>query len=103
MTEAGNDAGDDLAIAVLTDQNMRANSAMPHWNHELLGMPEGEDNVASASIESVDLFMTARLRTHGRCDAPKQRGADWRQQRQLRPTDEALFHPGGCLRWINHH
>jgi len=78
MTEAGNHAGNDLAITVLTDQNMRPGSAIPHWNHKLLGMPEGEDNVASASVEGVNRFMTTCLPTHGRRDGPNQRSADWR-------------------------
>jgi hypothetical protein len=80
MTEAGDDAGNDFSITVLTDQNMRPRSAIPRRNHELLGMPKGQDDVASAPIEGVDFFVAARLRTHGRRDAPYQRGADWRQQ-----------------------
>jgi hypothetical protein len=78
VTKAGNHAGNDLTITVLTDQNMRPGSAIPNWNHELLGMPEGEDNVASAPVEGVNRFMTTRLPTHGRRDGPNQRSADWR-------------------------
>ena len=49
MTEAGDDSSNDLAIAVLADQNMRPGPAIPRRNHELLSMPEGEDNVAPRS------------------------------------------------------
>jgi hypothetical protein len=49
MTEAGDDSSNDLAIAVLADQNMRPCPAIPRRNHELLSMPEGEDNVAPRS------------------------------------------------------
>ena len=94
MTEAGNDACNDFAIAVLTDQNMRPCSAISRRNHELLGMPEGQDNVASAPIEGVDVFVAARFWTDGRRDAPKQGSADWRQQRKLRPTLESVLQPG---------
>src|SRR5262245_1693286 len=102
MTEARNDASNDLAVAVLTDQNMRPRTAIPRRNHELLSMPEGEDNVASAPIEGVDLFVAARFRTHGRRDAPNHRCADWRQQRKLRPTLEAGLQPDLCVRLITH-
>jgi hypothetical protein len=88
---------------VLTDQNMRPGSAIPRRNHELLGMPEGQDDVASGPIKGVDPFVAPRLLTHGRRDAPNQRGADWRQQRKLRPTLEAVLQPGPCLSLVTHH
>src|SRR5690348_11697282 len=103
MTEVGNDAGNDLAIAVLTNQDISPRSPIPRRNHELLGMPEGEDNVPSAPIHGVDLFMAAGLGAHGRRDAPHQRGPDWRQQRKLRPTLEAGLQSRPWLRLVTHH
>jgi hypothetical protein len=79
MTEARNDASNDLAVTVLTDENMSPCSAIPRWNHELLGMPEGEDNIGSAPIESIDFFVAACLWAYGRRNGPHQCRPDWRQ------------------------
>ena len=81
---------------------MRPGSAIPDRNHELLRMPEREDDVASALIEGINCFMTTRLTTHGRRDAPNQRSTDWRQQRKLRPTFEPALEPGLYLHLFSH-
>ena len=80
MTETGNDASNNFAIAMLANLNMRPGSAISDRNHQLLRVPEREDDVASALIEGVNRFMTTRLTMHGRRDASNQRSADWRQQ-----------------------
>ena len=80
MTEFGDDSRNNFSILMLANQHVRARPPVADRDHELLGMPEGQNNVASAPIERVDFFVAVRLRTHGRRDAPNQRCADWRQQ-----------------------
>lgn len=44
MTEPGDDAGDNFSVAMLTDQHMRPGSTVPERNHQLLGMPKGQND-----------------------------------------------------------
>ena len=85
MPEAGDDPGDDLAVAVLTDEDVRAWPAVPEGNHQLLRVPEGQDDRPPFAIERIDRFRTALLEPHRPTDGADKRRADRRQHRQFDP------------------
>jgi hypothetical protein len=80
MPKPRNDPGDDFPIAMLANQHMGTGSSIPDRNHQLLGMPKGQDNVASFPVQPIERFVTARLTVHRACDAANDGGSDRRHQ-----------------------
>lgn len=61
MAESCNDPGDDLTVAVLADQDMRALPTVAERDHELLGVPKRQDDMAPFPIQRIHGFMAAGL------------------------------------------
>ncbi len=80
MAESRNDPGDDFTVAVLADQDMRALSTVTERDHELLGVPKRQDDMAPFAIQRIHGFMAAGLQPHGPRDAADHRRTDRRQQ-----------------------
>src|SRR6476469_5019090 len=59
MPKPRNDPRDDFPIAMLANQHMGTGSSIPDRNHQLLGMPKGQDNVASFPVQPIERFVTA--------------------------------------------
>jgi len=64
MPESGDDARDDLAILMLTDQHVGPWSTIACWNHELLRMPKREDDVPAFTIQRIHLLVALRVHPH---------------------------------------
>ena len=92
MAESRDDARDDFAVTMLADQHMRTRSAIPDRDHQLLGMPKSQNNVAAFTIQPIDRFMPARLAPHRPRDRSNQPGRDRRQQRALGPPLDPLLY-----------
>lgn len=65
MPEFGNDSRDNFSILVLADQHVRAGSTVADRDHELLGMPKGQDDVAAITVQRIDMLLPLRFDTHG--------------------------------------
>jgi hypothetical protein len=50
MPEPGNNARNDLPVPVLTDQHMGTGSTIAERNHQLLRMPEGQNDMPTLLI-----------------------------------------------------
>ena len=70
MAEPGNDAGDNFSVAMLTDQYMRPRPAIPKRNHQLLGMPESQDDGSFLTIQRIHRLIAALLQPHASLDSP---------------------------------
>lgn len=64
MAKPRNDARDDFPIAMLADQHMGAGSPIADRDHELLGMPKCQYDVAPVSIQRIDRSMPTSLTSH---------------------------------------
>ncbi len=53
--EAGHDSMNQLAVAMLADQNVCLGTTVDEGHHELPSMPEGDDQMASSFIQVVNL------------------------------------------------
>lgn len=85
MAEPGNDAGDDFSIAMLTDQHMRPRPAIPERNHQLLGMPERQNDGSLFAIQRIHRRMAALLQPHTSLDPTNHQRSERRQHRKLKP------------------
>lgn len=92
MAEPGNDSGDDFSVAVLTDQHMRSGPAVPERNHQLLGMPEGQNDGPFLTIQRIHRLIAALLKPHGASNPADDQGSERRQQRELDPVLDPLFY-----------
>ena len=79
MPEPRNDPRNDFPVAMLTDQHMRTSASVAEQHHQLLRVPEGKNDVASISIQRINLFMPTRFITHGARNAPNNDGGNRRQ------------------------
>jgi hypothetical protein len=50
VAKPGDDPGDDFPIAMSADEHMSTGPPIADRNHQLLGMPEGQNNVAPLPI-----------------------------------------------------
>ena len=80
MTEARNDARDDFSVSMLADQHGAAGASIAERDHELLGVPKGQDNMATLAIERVHRFLPARPDSHRTADCTNDRRGDRRQR-----------------------
>lgn len=64
MAKSRDDARDDFAVAMLADQHMGTRSAIPNRDHQLLGMPKGQNDVSTFAIQRIDRLMPTRLAPH---------------------------------------
>ena len=85
MAESGDNPRDDLTIAMATNQYVRTIPSIPNRDHELLGMPKGQDDMATLMIETIDSLMSNRLELHRSGKAADQQGSHRRQHRKLQP------------------
>jgi hypothetical protein len=92
MTEPGNDAGDNFSVAMLTDQHMRPGPAIPEGNHQLLGMPEGQNDGSFLSIQRIHRLIAALLQPHTSLDPTDHQSSERRQYGQLKPSLYVLLH-----------
>jgi len=79
MAEPCNDARDDFSITMLADQDMGAGSPIADRDHELLGVPKRQNNVAPVSIQRIDRLMPTGLIGHRPGDPANNRGSYRRQ------------------------
>ena len=80
-----------FAVAMLADQHMGPRSAVPDRDHQLLGMPKGQNNVTAFTIQRIDCLMPASLAPHRLRDCLNQAGRHRRQQRAFRPPFDTFF------------
>ena len=57
MPESCDDAGNDFSILMLADQHVRTGSPVADRNHELLGVPKGQNDIATVAIENFHVFL----------------------------------------------
>ena len=91
MAESCDDARDDFPVAMLADQHMRTRSAIPDRNHQLLGMPKGQNNVTAFTVQRIDRLMPARLAPHRTRNRSNQACRNRRQQRAFDPLPNSLL------------
>jgi hypothetical protein len=96
VTESGDNARDDFSVPVLTDQHMRTRSTIPEWDHQLLRMPESQNDVAPLPIKRVHLFMTLLVKTHSPSDPTDDEGTERRKHGEFQPCRESAH------RYIKH-
>lgn len=89
MAEPGNDAGDNLSVAMLADEHMRPGPAISERNHQLLGMPERQDDGSLLAIQRIHRLIAALLQPHTSFDAANDQSSQRRQHGKLEP----LFQP----------
>ena len=78
MAEPGDDAGDYFSVAMLTDQHMRPGSTVPERNHQLLGMPESQNDGSFLSIQRIYRLIAALLQSHASLDPTDDQSAERR-------------------------
>lgn len=88
MTESGDDASNNFSIPVLANEHMGTGSTVPERNHELLGVPEGQDDMPPLPIERIDRFLSTRLEPHAFPDPLNDRSAYRRKHREFDPRHE---------------
>jgi len=76
MPEPGNDACDHFSIAMPADQDMRPRSTISQRNHELLGMPECEDDGLPPAMQGINLRFALGRQRHGPTEQPDHAGAE---------------------------
>jgi hypothetical protein len=64
MAESGDDPRDDFSVAMPADQDMRTCPSIADRDHQLLGMPESQNDVPPVLIQRIDRFVTAGLKAH---------------------------------------
>jgi hypothetical protein len=89
VTESGDNASNDFSVPMLTDQHLRARSTIPEGDHQLLRMPESQNNVAPLPIKRIHLFMTLLVKTHGPSDPTDDRDTDRRKHGEFQPCRES--------------
>jgi hypothetical protein len=89
MAEAGNDAGDDFPIAMPADQNVRPLPAIAEGNHELMSVPEREDDGLPAAMQVIDRLLSPARQRHGPPQQPDHAGAEKGQDGQQQPVHHA--------------
>ncbi len=57
MAESRDDARDDLAILMPTDQHVGPWPTIASWNHQLLRMPKRENDMPSLTIQRIHLLV----------------------------------------------
>jgi len=85
MSECGNDPRNDLSILMLADQHVSARPSVAERNHELLSVPEGQDNVLALLIQRIHLFVPARLDPHRSTKRADHRRTNRRKERKFEP------------------
>lgn len=101
MPELGNDARDNFSVAMTTDQHVGTRSSVADRNHQLLGMPKSQYNVATLPIQRIDGFMATRLTAHRTRHTANCGGSKWRQQRAFHPLFNSLLQT--LPRLLTHH
>lgn len=86
MAESGDDPRDDFSVAMPADQYMRACPSIADRDHQLLGMPESQNDVSPVPIQRIDRFVTAGLKAHRTRNTADSRGSNRRQKRTLQPA-----------------
>jgi hypothetical protein len=64
MPESRDNAGDDLTILMLADQDVGACSTIAYRDHELLRMPKRKNDMPPLTIQGIHLFVALRLHSH---------------------------------------
>src|SRR5215217_3557255 len=90
MPETGDDARDDFSVSMLADQHRAAGASIAKWNHELLSMPESQDNVASVPIQGIHRLLAPRFDAHRPANRANHARSDGRKHRQLEPVLDVL-------------
>ncbi len=101
MPEPRDDARNDFSVAMLTDQDMGSGASIADWDHQLLRVPKGKNDVAPVPIQRINRFMPASLTTHRLRDPANDRRGDRRQQGTLHPLGNSLLQTFPTL--ITHH
>jgi len=99
MPESRDDARDNLAILMSTDQHVGPWSTIAGRDHELLRVPKREDDVPALTIQRVDLFVALRIQSHRPPQPSNHRSSDRREHRELQPLLDSL-HGGLRIRHI---
>ncbi len=94
MPEPGNDAGDNFSVAMLADQHMRPRPAIPERNHQLLGMPESQDDGSFLTIQRIHRLIAALLKPHGASNPADDQGPERRQHCKLDPLLQSFLQSG---------
>jgi len=89
VPEPGDDARDHFSIAMPADQDMRPLSAISQRNHELLGMPEREDDGLPPVMQGIDRRLAPGRQRHGPPEQPDHAGAEQGQHGQQQPVQHA--------------
>lgn len=90
MPEPGDDSRDDFTVTVPTDEHMRTGSSIPDRDHELLGMPEREDDMTPFPIQRIDRFVAPSREPHRARDPANGRGSHRRKERTFHPSFAGL-------------
>jgi len=59
MTEPSNDARNDFSVSMLANQHMGPSTSITERDHELLGVPEDQDNMVAFLVQGIHGFMAA--------------------------------------------
>lgn len=86
MAESGDDPRDDFSVAMPADQYMRTCPPIADRDHQLLSMPESQNDVSPIPIQRIDRFMTMGLEAHRTRNTADSRGSHRRQKRTLQPA-----------------
>ena len=103
MPKSGNKAGDNFPISVLTDQNLQTRTTVAEENHQLLRVPEREDDRLSLSIERIDRLIAALIQPHRPLDRANQQPPERGQQGKLDPLLQPLFQTGSPPALVTDH
>jgi len=91
MAESRDDARDDFSVTMMADEDVGPCSPITDRNHQLLGMPKGQNNVTPFPIQRIDGFVPTGLTPHRTTQSTDQDGRNRRQQRTLHPLLDVFF------------
>jgi hypothetical protein len=95
---------DQLSIPMLADQDMGLPSPIHQRHHELLCVPEGDDDAVASPVQIIHDLGAFRPDTNHLPEHADQPGAKGRQQCHLQPcqhfvtSEPVLFHPSCALK-----
>lgn len=78
-SESFDDAINDFPVTMLADQNLGVEATVAQGYHQLLPVPECQDDIASFPVYSVNRFESMRLQGHRLAEKPNRSRAEKRQ------------------------
>lgn len=91
MPEPGDDAGNHFSVPMPADQDMRPGTAIPQRNHELPGVPEGQDDGLPTPMQGVHPFGPFCPDPHGPPQQTDHAGAEEGQCGQEQPVQHIVI------------